>query len=132
MSMQHSPAQGYLIEITEENLKKFVKLDLTDEEIEYFVSLTNQADDGFRPVPDYELEEREEGVKIRREFADKYGISPSIVFLSAEVEGCDGEAEPEKYFLFFDDNDKYEPKIVRKEWEDLPLEPVDSCWVNFG
>ena len=123
MGMQHSPVFCHLLELNEETLNKFEK---TSEFTHYLITLVADGLDAC------DMEEDKMIKNFLAAFEKHYGVRPSIVFLNDEVEGCDGAAEPEKYFLYFDDNDKYEPRVVRPEWDALPVKPEESSWANFG
>jgi hypothetical protein len=121
--MRFYPAFGHMIEITKENV---AKLDKIPEEMSK--RLFEMIDEGEHHCS---FEDDEDVNAFLMAFVEAYGLRPDILYLNEETEGCDGAAEPEKYFFFFADKDKY-TKTVRPEWEALPFEPEKSCWSILG
>lgn len=119
MSMQHYPNSGYLVHLTEENIRKFEKID--EEVLNDFVEVCKTEID---------LEDNQGWESFREEFYKHYGIYPDWVYIDEECEGLDGGAEL-GISLHFVDEDKY-IRTINPKWSELPIEPEESCWASFG
>jgi hypothetical protein len=124
MSMQSWANMGYLVDLTEENLLKFVG---DKELVEIFFEEKSDTS-----CSDWEVGE---GCVCKREIlnliTEKWGLTPSFIYLSQDTEGWTGAAVPEKWFLCFGDDDKYQ-RTIKEEWKNLPVEPEESSWSSLG
>jgi len=100
------------------------KLDL-EEESEPLFELDLHA---FVDVSDDEAEIIEKFIEA---FQKKWRMTPEIIYLSDEVEGCEGAAESGQTFLCFSERDKF-TMTTRPEWAVLPVKPEESLWVERG
>ena len=123
MGMHNWPAHGHLLEFNEKNMKQ---LGLNEEAAKVTKLIEDEQYYGI-------AEENDNPVVIDfiTAFTDKWGITPSFIYLNDEVEGCDGGAEPETLYLYFHDDDKW-VKTEKPEWTALPVKPEESSWTIFA
>lgn len=128
MGMHHTAAGGYVIEVTEENIRKF-KLEQVGED---FIALMNSS--GIYEI--YESQFDSDSSKdplygpLFDAFNGEYGIIPELLHIQDEADGCDN-VQPNGYYFFFTEEDKY-VKTIRPEWTNLPIEPQIASWCDYG
>ena len=122
MGMHNYSNSGHLLEFNAENMEKF--------------GLSHETEAVSRLIEeegDFRIAEAEDDPIIKlfiSAFSEKWGVTPTFVYLDDEVDGCCGEAEPEKLYLYFCDEDKY-VQVVRSEWDNLPIKPKESSWTIY-
>jgi hypothetical protein len=120
MGMHNYPAFGHVIEVTPKNIRKF---DLGQPGKD-FIKLM-EGEDGLHGVLSDESH-----LPFCEAFEKKYGLCPTIEYVNEEADGCDG-VEPCHFYFAFCDEDKY-TKVIRPEWESLPIKPEEARWTVFA